>query len=151
MKRTTSYATSFRRATGLLLAAAFVFSIAASTASAQLSNTIQVNIPFAFVVGSKTMPAGVYSVERRTQKVLMLRSNDSDNTAMLNAVLVDINRESKRGRLVFNKYGDEYFLSTVVPSFSDTGYRLPASKEEERLAKQSGARETVAVAMISAR
>jgi hypothetical protein len=150
MKRTMSFATSFRRATGLLLAAAFLFSVAASTASAQLQSTIQVRIPFAFVVGSKTLPAGVYSVERRTQKVLMLRSVDSKDAAMLNAVLVDNGSESERSRLVFNKYGDEYFLSTVVPSFSDVAYRLPPTKQEERLAKASGEPEVVAVAMTPA-
>jgi len=151
MKRTMSYATSFRRAAGLLLAVTFLFSVAATSASAQLGNTIQVRIPFAFVAGSKTMPAGVYSVERRTQRVLMLRSNDSNDTAMLNAVIVDNGGDSKRGRLLFNKYGDEYFLSAVVPSFSDVAYRVPPTSQEERLAKSSRKPDTVAVAMSSAR
>jgi hypothetical protein len=151
MKRTMSFARPIGRVTGLLLAVTFLFSVAATTASAQLESRTTVDIPFAFVVGSKSMPAGVYSVERRTQKVLTLRSADGKDAAMLQTVLVDNGSAVKRGRLIFNKYGDEYFLSTVVPSFSDTAFRIPATEQEERLAKASGRPEVVAVSTTSAR
>ena len=43
----------------------------------------------------------------------------------------------KQSKLVFNRYGDQYFLSQVWMAGSDTGRDLSPSRNERNLAKES--------------
>lgn len=56
----------------------------ASVAAAQ-AGTLEVNVPFAFMVGGQKMPAGVYRIERDSQmpSSVMLIRGEHGNTAQL--------------------------------------------------------------------
>jgi hypothetical protein len=41
------------------------------------------------------------------------------------------------GKLVFNRYGEQYFLSKIWAPFSDTGRELTKSRLEREVAAQS--------------
>ena len=112
------------------------FMLAIASAKAQTPSRVEVNIPFDFAAGKATLKAGAYSIKRTTGNALTIRSADGKTTALVNAPLTIGSRDSKAGeRLVFNRYGDRYFLSQVWLTV-DTGRQLFISGEETKVARE---------------
>jgi len=119
--------------------------LAAASAFAQQRMTV--DIPFGFHAGTNIVPAGRYEV---TQLSLV-----SGLTAIAcDACGVDVrvltnpgadNNEPTQGELVFNKYGDEYFLSTVRPPGSYVARVLPISKVESEAAHSASLTPTTTI------
>lgn len=113
---------SIRTFSVALLAAASVF--------AQGSQRLIVQVPFGFHVGNSILPAGEYRVDNAAPSVLRLRSDDSKSSVMILTHLVQKGNAPGKGQLVFNKYGDEYFLSQVWSPGDNTGSELRKTKRE---------------------
>jgi hypothetical protein len=112
------------------------FMLAIASVKAQTPSSVEVNIPFDFSAGKATLKAGAYSIKRTTGNALAIRSADGKTTALVNGPLTIGSRDSKPGeRLVFNKYGDQYFLSQVWLSV-DTGRQLFTSGAETKVARE---------------
>jgi hypothetical protein len=82
-----------------------------TSARAQDTEGVVAKVPFEFVVGARTMPAGTYSIGRLTQDAhagLIIRS--SDNGALLLPVAVDQD-SAEQATLTFEHVGDKYFLT----------------------------------------
>ena len=91
-----------------LLALASLFT--AGVAMAADDRGAQANVPFAFNVGDKVFPAGVYIVHSPASGIIELRSEDRAN-AVLTAAYNDSNEpKNGEGVWVFTRYGDTYFL-----------------------------------------
>jgi hypothetical protein len=103
-------------------------SVATTCANAQ-QPTLKANIPFDFTVGNTRMPAGEYTITSPIQEVLDLR------TAGRSASVVSSESyaESKSGsELVFDKYGDQYFLHEVFcPNVVSLNLEVAESKAEK--------------------
>lgn len=84
------------------------------------SPIIQVNVPFEFVAGSTTMPAGAYTIEEpTTHGVLLLRGSQHNATAVLIAVNGGPSNATHAG-LTFSRRGGASILSGVsVPGGSN--------------------------------
>jgi hypothetical protein len=104
-------------------------------------DSIAVNIPFDFAVGQTKLPAGNYTLRR----IVLPSSYDrvviqsADGRGDTRTVMTGPNRTSevpKQSNLVFNRYGDQYFLSQVWMAGSDTGRDLFQSRNERNLAKE---------------
>ena len=100
----------------------------ASHAFAQ-SHLMQANVPFAFHYGSQRMPAGVYRVEIESSHVILLRGQSRSGFIMTNPETSAT--PASLGKIVFNRYGDQYYLSEVWPQGSDTGQRCVKSRQEK--------------------
>ena len=112
------------------------FMLAIASVNAQTSSRVEVNIPFDFSAGKATLKAGAYSIKRSSGNLLTIRSADGKTTALVNAPLTIGSRDSKAGeRLVFNQYGDQYFLSQIWLSV-DTGRQLFTSGMETKVARE---------------
>jgi hypothetical protein len=112
------------------------FMLAIASVNAQTSSRVEVNIPFDFSAGKATLKAGSYSIKRTSGNLLAIRSADGKTTALVNAPLSVGSRESKAGeRLVFNQYGDQYFLSQVWLSV-DSGRQIFTSGAEAKVARE---------------
>jgi len=106
---------------------------------AGLSGRVTANIPFDFTVGNKEFKAGQYSVERlfanNTSDALVIRSADNSDAANFN-----VNRVSGKGnsqaRLIFRRYGNQYFLGQIFDGQGSEGFGLLKSKAERELAKK---------------
>src|ERR1700690_2911234 len=90
------------------------------SARAQELDKIAVKVPFDFVAGGQTLPAGTYSVSRASSgdpRSLIIRSND--NSVFLLPSYFDGDQVSVNGgsgdhaQLGFKHVGDKYFLSGV--------------------------------------
>ena len=153
MNTMNTFARTTHRGTGLkarvaaaLVLAGLLFSVNAAPASAQSLGRVQVKIPFDFVAGKKALPAGEYTLDRSQLNLLTVRRTDGSASAIFSAIPADSTSALSRTELVFNRYGDQYFLSQVRPSADTLVYRVPRSKIEERLARSSPGPEVVSVA-----
>ena len=109
---------------------------ACGSAIAQGSN-IKANIPFDFTVGNTWMPAGEYTISSPLQHIVQLRSADNAKTAEI--VSTQGYNESRSGsKLVFDKYGDQYFLRHVLcPSVASLNLDVPQGKAEKNARSHS--------------
>ncbi len=91
---------------------------------------ISADIPFAFAAGAKWFPAGHYNLTANTTSGLV-RISSADNRANLMIASYPTHADNAAGKckLVFNKYGDRYFLSQVWRP-DDLVRELPKSKAE---------------------
>ena len=91
---------------------------------------LKANIPFDFTVGNTWMPAGEYTIASPTHEVLELKSGS--HIALV--VSTQSNDESKSGsKLVFDKYGNQYFLHEVLsPNHVSLNLKIAPSKAEKR-------------------
>jgi hypothetical protein len=120
----------------LVVGLALVSTVA--TAKGQLSShLITADIPFDFIVADQTFPAGTYTVSRGSDngKVLKIRSLDGRSSAVrLSNSIVD-SRDKGYVRMVFHRYGEQYFLAEVW-SGDTYGRQLIKGKEETRLEQE---------------
>ena len=126
--------------------------LASASVRAQTGSRVSINIPFDFTAGTARLKAGTYDVKRVSDRALAIRSLDGKKTALVNAPLTVGSRDSNAGRrLVFNKYGDQYFLSQVWLEVDSGRQLFPTTAEMKaaksyRLAKGNPALERVALA-----
>jgi len=122
---------------------------------AQMPGTeIRASIPFDFTVRGKTLPAGEYTLTRigdEPANLLMRNIRGRHENVVFDTEPADVHRIPRRNVLVFNKYGDNYFLEEVVTAGDETGRELIPSHAERTLrremAKNQLAPETVMVAL----
>ena len=108
----------------------------ATTVSAQIRSdvTIQASIPYTFNVGNTRLPAGQYKVKVAGDKDLNLmeiRSADGRTSVFFETVTAVSNEIPEATALVFNKIGDEYFLSQVWLGGHRTENQLFESKTQQ--------------------
>ena len=96
---------------------------------------LKANIPFDFVVGDKQLPSGEYHVKSLNQ-VTQIQSKDAHSTAIVLTTGMQAAKISDTGKLVFNRYGDQYFLSKIWVPSTDTGRQLPKSRFEREVAQR---------------
>ena len=119
--------------------------LAAAGLYAQSSQTLVANVPFGFHVGSAALPAGEYSVDMRAAPgFVRLVSADHKSMAIIGTFPTQTLKYNEQGKLVFNRYGDNYFLSQVWPP-GVTGREIGKSNREKEMASNAGqpARETL--------
>ena len=111
----------------------FVAAVAAGPSHAQQISKI--NIPFAFQVGSKTLPAGEYRVMRALQDssvAQLIQSTDGKTTVVVLTDGVIPKNLDITPKMVFHRYGHEYFLSQIWTG-AGRGRQLSTSKREKEV------------------
>lgn len=117
--------------------------LTAGAALAQSSVRMTVDIPFEFRAGKTVLPAGRYDVHPQISPgVLSLRSYEGKTYAAILTNGVGGSAVQDKGKLVFNRYGDTYFLKAVWVAGSAEGRQLPQSKAEREIARASQASKT---------
>jgi hypothetical protein len=121
----------------------FLFAITAllslanmATAARALSSNSAVlaSVPFSFTVGHDQLPAGTYTIRQNPWGLVTMQSIDRRlNVAVTTTFAPDSTAGDK---LVFRKYGDRYFLSTVSTSVFSA--QFPLSKSEKAIRHHEG-------------
>lgn len=142
-----------RRAFGFFSILVLFASLFVSSVNAKASSSVVFQIPFDFVVAGKTLPAGEYIVVRSTlasDEILSIRSLDKSGGAYVLTSTLRANEILNDSKLVFNRYGDQYFLSEFWVSGQDSGRKVIKSDRERAikrgLAKAGAKVEQVAIA-----
>jgi|SRR5215469_15289548 len=111
--------------------------LVAGSAMAQTVH-VRADVPFNFAVGSTTYPAGTYSIGTmgdRDNKVLLMRAADGKNTTSIMSNAAENLTPADKTKLVFSRYGNQYFLSQVWLNGATRGRQLPKSNREKEVAK----------------
>ena len=123
-----------------LLACGALFTLGVTFASAQM----RAKIPFDFMAAGSNLVAGEYTLETTgdTDQVLQVCNLQQHRCVFMIASQVASKAKNDPGKLIFNRYGDQYFLSEI---WSRSLVRtLPQNRRERQLAK-SGAEPVAAV------
>ena len=123
-----------------------------SSAKAQTRALLKADIPFAFSVDNTTLPAGEYILSRTSSDsniaVLRLRRRDGHESALVRTNSVS-GKIQEQGKLIFVRYGDQYFFAQAWVPADSIGMQAPRSQAEKRMERELAARnqtkETVAV------
>jgi hypothetical protein len=114
-------------------------SMALAAQAQSVGRTMFANIPFDFSVGNKKLPAGEYSLVQvnpaSDQAVLQLRSKDGKTSAMVQ-MSATIGRAEKTARLVFNRYGDNYFFAQAWIDGDRNGLQAPTPRSERTIVSE---------------
>ena len=101
------------------------------------AQSLKFEVPFDFVAAQATMPAGEYRVSQNepAQGMVRLISSKGSSAAICLTQGIQSNRPSNTAKLIFNRYGNHYFLSQVWSQGTDRGQVLRPSKAEREIAK----------------
>lgn len=118
-------------AVGLTLAAAVV------SAHGQSTQRVIANIPFDFIVGDKVLPSGKYTVSAATSdgQGLRISNRDGKSSALRLTSVVAEKAAKPNARMVFHRYGQQYFLAEVW-SGGNSGRQLMQCKRERSLRQE---------------
>jgi hypothetical protein len=108
---------------------------------------LEARVPFGFSAGGAALAPGTYTLQRQASGVILVRGIRSG--AFL---ATESSVESKRQgvtRLVFHRYGNQYFLRQVW--FAGTrGYALPQTRAERETASRAGKLASAPVVVVVA-
>jgi hypothetical protein len=108
---------------------------------------VVVNVPFAFENGSQHFAAGLYSIGMDDQRILAIHGESRSGFAL--AWFQEDSHPSKKTKVVFLRYGDQYFLREIwVAGESSHTYCLPSKAEEREMAANRVAPTDVVVAAL---
>jgi len=117
---------------GLMLAAAVVSANGQST-----SFLVTADIPFDFIVANKTLPSGKYTVRSVSDdgRGLKISSLDGESSVMRLSNLAVATGKKLNAKMVFHRYGQQYFLAEVW-SGDNYGRQLLKCNRERHLRQE---------------
>lgn len=95
------------------------------------THEVRADVPFNFIVGSQQLPAGRYQLRSEGESTILIQNRDRA-IAVLSLSLCSAGESATGSSLVFNKYGDRYFLSEIHSPIAVLNLEIPRSKLEKR-------------------
>ena len=137
-----------KRLLSLLAVSGLVFVLAAPLSAQAIR--LSANVPFEFVAGLSTLPAGEYQLDNGIGPgVVRIWSEDSRSASLVTSLALSGPRDKTniQPRLIFHRYGNQYFLSEVWSGYETSGRMIPVTKAERALSETALSRgpETVVV------
>lgn len=125
----------FKRALVMIGAAALTFTAFTGVATAQ--QKLVVDVPFDFVAGNKTLPAGEYYVRAGSSERTLVLVNQQDPSASTFMFTIDVltNDAQSQSKIVFNRYGERYFLSQIWSQGENHGSQIIQSRREREMSR----------------
>lgn len=133
----------------LMLGAVALLAVLPTALQAQEQMLFRVNIPFEFIAGGVHMPAGEYMGFHTTPSLIQVVREDGRASAWIHVKASPVGNGETRNQLVFNRYGDTYFLAKVTTGHDQQEHECFRCRMEQTLAAQYAPAkpETVLVAM----
>jgi len=131
--------TSGHHLLSLLIALVFAVTIYPSKAHAQIIGDLQVNIPFQFHVGNTKLPAGQYVIhmlDGSDLRVMEISSADGSTSALFEVQDAEANSTPAKSELIFNKYGNRYFLRRCLTKATQAAVRCSCRAMKRRSVKR---------------
>lgn len=134
----------------IVLAVVSLSTIPVTAQTTTKETLLQANIPFAFVAGGVTLPAGEYRVYHPGNPyVIVIEKNDGTTRSMTYvhpSSSIDPSKNSTK--LLFHKYGDQYFLAEVWTEQNQEVHQCFQCGMEKALTAQARKPTTVVVAAM---
>ena len=128
-----------RQALTVLSMTILLVMLAVGSLHADPDKQVQADIPFDFVAGNKTYPAGTYAVEyTHPQGVFVIQIGEDERgpTVFWSNTVPAKSIQDHSPRLIFNRYGNQYFLTQVWAGRDIGGRELRKLDRERELAKE---------------
>ena len=113
-----------------LFAFAFAVAALASTSHAFAQEPEKVNVPFAFQSGSQHYPAGAYMIRFESSHIILLQGRSTSGFIVTTST--ESVKPAETGKVVFQRYGDRYFLRQVWIAGNTIGNECVKSREEKQ-------------------
>jgi len=123
----------------ILVAIVFILGLS-GVAKAATQDGIILTMPFKFVVGGKTLPAGTYTVRNTSADpfgTLMITNHDTSKSVLVLPYVSD-STSTDKPKLEFQRGGEEHFLSSIHTALRN--YRIPVSQSALTEAVAAGSR-----------
>jgi hypothetical protein len=123
--------------------------LATASAYAQ-TGVVKANVPFNFIVNKTELPAGQYRIQPMgiVASAMAIESPDGKVVKAFLPNACSSPQAQKTSKLVFHRYGTQYFLAQIWRAGDDRGQELPASGLEKEVARDYSARSVVVVATL---
>lgn len=131
----------------------FIFAVMVAGAKAQTagSQIMRANVPFAFTVGEKSLPAGTYTISilnpTSDRPALQIRNEDGRLSAIIQTAGVG-GSLADNSKLVFRRYGEQYFFAQVQMAGDSTSLvatKTNAERASQRSLKRTSDRSVIAI------
>jgi hypothetical protein len=122
-----------KRITAIALLAIANFAVA-GTSFAQ-TKAVQAKVPFDFTVNNKVLPSGMYTIQEESPWFIVIKNHDK-TVERVSVVEQDGKMAASGGKLIFHKYGSQYFLSEILSDRTNMNVGVPVSKTEKRVKLQ---------------
>ena len=132
--------TSRQNLLSFFCALVFALTMIPSKAQAQILNDFEVKVPFQFHVGNTKLPAGQYLIhvlDDSDLSVMEIMSADGTISALFQVQETEAKSTPAKNELVFNKYGNRYFLSKLFEEGSASGSQVIESRYEKTVNHQT--------------
>ena len=129
-------ATRMRNLLPDLIALTLMLTISPVKAHAQVIGDLEVTIPFQFHAGDAKLPAGKYiihTVDNSDLTMMEISSADGSTSALFEVRDAEANSAPARSELIFNKYGNRYFLAKVFDEANPNGSSVVESRYEKKV------------------
>ena len=133
-----------RQLLNLMAIAAFATTLTAN-ASAQTGKSVKAHINFEFQIGERVYPAGQYRIESlngQSDNILLIRSVDHPTKRQIILANHSIAGKGNKPKLVFQKFGQNYFLTEIFLETDYWGYSIRPSRLQQEIEKQLASRIT---------
>ena len=120
----------------LFVALVFALTIRPAKAHAQIIGELEVNVPFQFYAGNAKLPAGKYvlhMMDNSDLKIMEISNADGSTSALFEVEDAESNSEPRKSELIFDKYGNRYFLARIFDEGNPDGSKVPESQYEKRV------------------
>jgi hypothetical protein len=122
----------------LFIALVFAVTLYPSKAQAQIVGEIEANVPFPFHAGNVKLPAGRYFIhvlDNTDLTVMEITSADGTTTALFDVQSAQANSAPAKSELIFEKYGNRYFLAKLFDEGNPSGSQVLESRYEKRISQ----------------
>jgi hypothetical protein len=120
------------------IALVFALTMYPTQAHAQIIDDLDANIPFQFCVGNTKLPAGEYRiqvVDNSDLTVMEISRVDGSASALFQVQDAETSNEPAQSELIFNKYGNRYFLAKLFDEGNPSGSQLAESGYEKKISQ----------------
>jgi hypothetical protein len=124
----------------LFIALVFASTIYPTKANAQIIGDVEAKIPFQFHAGSTKFPAGEYRIhvlDNTDLSVMEISSVDGSVSGLFQVLDAETNSEPAKTELIFNKYGNRYFLAKLFDEGNRNGSQVAESGYEKKISQQA--------------
>jgi hypothetical protein len=107
-------------------------------AHAQIVGDLEADVPFQFHAGNAKFPAGKYiihTLDTSDLNEMEISSADGSHSALFEVRSTQANSTPSKSELIFNKYGNRYFLEKLFDEGEPSGSELIESNYEKRVGK----------------
>ena len=123
--------------------------LATASAYAQ-TGVVKANVPFNFIVNKAELPAGQYTIQSvgSSASAMSIQSLDNQIVKLVLPHACESPKTQETSKLVFHRYGSQYFLAQIWTEGNDRGQELPKSGREREVAMDYPAQDVVVVAAL---